>query len=161
MTHKNKPSAEATAKQVVADLREAQEALKFVDNRPTRERLELLLSRAELRVRDLQELLTGEEEPDRPEAASTEEFARVLTMIKAKWPDRERLALITDMGRFGHYTSVQVRALLEAFDFDDNKVEAAIMLYPKLTDPESFFQSLEAIDASFKREEVRTKLNLK
>jgi hypothetical protein len=161
MTNHNKSSAEAIAKQVVADLREAQEVLKFVHDRPTRERLELLLSRAELRVRDLQELLTVEEEPDKPVPASPEEFARVLTMIKAKWPDRERLALIADMGRFGHYTSAQVRALLEAFDFDDNKVEAAVMLYPKLTDPENFFQSLEAIDSSFKREEVRTKLNLK
>jgi lipoate synthase len=127
----------------------------------TSERLELLLSRAELRVRELQQLLTVAEDPDRPEAPSTEDFARVLTAIKAKWPDSERLALITDMGRSGHYASAQVRAMLETFDFDDNKVEAAIRLYPKLTDPENFFQALEAIDSSFKRDEVRTKLNLK
>src|SRR5262245_18398833 len=113
MTSKNTTAVEATTKHILADLHEAQEVLKSVFDRLTRERLELLLSRAELRVRDVQQLLTVAEEPDRPEAPSTEDFASVLTAIKAKWPDRERLALITDMGRSGHYTSAQVRAMLE------------------------------------------------
>jgi len=105
--------------------------------------------------------MTGSPDPDQPVAASSSDFAAVLKAVKAKWPDKERLTLIHDMGTSGHYTSAQVRALLETFDFDDSKVEAAARLYPQVTDPEHFFQALAAIDSSFKRDEARARLNLK
>src|SRR5579859_1368518 len=51
--------ARAAARDLASDLREARELLKKVNDRRTRERLELLLSRAELRAADLQKDLAA------------------------------------------------------------------------------------------------------
>lgn len=161
MTSNDKTLAAATIKQVVAELREAQVVLKSIADGRTRERLELHLSRAELGVQDLQQLLTVTEDPDRPEAPSREDFAAVLAAIAAKFPDSEKLSLVKDMSGSGHFTCAQARAMLETFAFDDNKVEAAVLLHSKLIDPENFFQALQAVDSSFRQDEIRTKLNLK
>ena len=157
--HKEHTPPEATASQVLADLREARGMLDSIRQPQVRERLDLLLARAELGADDLRRHLAGPPGPPGPHgpheppgphgppAATPEDFDIILQAIKKRWPDRERVALIREMGTGGRFTSAQVRALLERFDFDDDRVEAAVLLYPKVVDQESFFQVLDALSS--------------
>lgn len=163
---------EAAVSQILADLREARGMLDSVEPSKVRERIDLLLARAELEADELHRRLAGPPRPPRPHgphgpgghdgppAVRPEEFEIILEAIKKRWPDRERVALIREMGTGGRFTSAQVRALLERFDFDDYRVEAAVLLYPKVVDRETFFQALEAFKFPFSRDEVRKRLEL-
>ena len=160
MTQKEPPAPEETVSQVLADLREARGMLGSIRQSQVRERLDLLLARAELGIDDLRRHLAEPPGSHRPSAATAEDFGAILQAIKKRWPDRERLALIREMGTGGRFTSAQVRVLLETFDFDDARVEAAVELYPKVVDRESFFQALDAFKFPIKRDEVRARLDL-
>ncbi len=155
MTDDEQSDLEKTVSQVLADLHDASESLWAVTDRRTHEHLELLLTRIELGVNELSKHLS-----DHPAPATPEAFDALLKAIKAKWPDDERLKVISDMGPAGHYSSSQVAALLETFDFDTNKVEAAVRLYPKVVDQENFYQALDAIDEPW-RDTARDRLHLK
>ena len=171
MHEKHKPP-EATVSQILADLREARGMLSSVKPSQVRERLDLLLARAELEAGELNRHLAGTPRPlgphgahgpgehHGPPAVRPEEFDIILEAIRKRWPDRERVALIRKMGTGGRFTSAQVRALLETFNFDDDRVEAAVLLYPKVVDREVFFQALEAFKFPFSRDEVRKRLEL-
>ncbi len=176
--HKEHTPPEATISQILADLREARGMLDSIAPSQLREHLDRLLARAELKADDLRRHLAGPPGapephgppgpprpheppgPHGPPAATPDDFDTILQAIKKRWPDRERVALIREMGTGGRFTSAQVRALLERFDFDDDRVEAAVLLYPKVTDRESFFQVLDTFKFSFRRDEVRKRLNL-
>ena len=162
---------EAAVSQILADLREARGLLDSVEPSKVRERIDLLLARAELEADELHRRLAGPRPPGHPgphgaaghhgpPAVGPEEFDIILEAIKKRWPDRERVALIREMGTGGRFTSAQVRALLETFNFDDDRVEAAVLLYPKVVDRETFFQALEAFTFPFNRDEVRKRLEL-
>src|SRR5262245_15935370 len=92
----SKPSpaaAEAKAREVMADLREARELVRDVNDRRTRERLELVLGRAELRMHDVLNHLGGSGSAARPAATSAEDFARLMKSLKAEAFDDKKLAL--------------------------------------------------------------------
>jgi hypothetical protein len=60
-----------------------------------------------------------------------------------------------------HRLSVQQASqLLPLFDFSSDRVEAAVAIYPRLVDPENFFQLYSAFDFESDKEEVRKKLGL-
>ncbi len=179
--HEEHTPLEATVSQILADLREARGMLHSIKPLETRKRLDLLLARAELGAGDLCRQMAGPPGPSGPHgpheasghhgphetpghhgppAVAPEEFDIILEAIKKRWPDRERVALIREMGTGGRFTSAQVRAMLERFDFDDYRVEAAVLLYPKVVDRETFFQALEAFKFPFSRDEVRKRLEL-
>lgn len=184
MEHKDPIALEETISQILADVREARGTLDAIREPQVRERLDLLLARAELEADELRRHLAGSPRPPRPHgppgppgphvppgppgphgphgspAATPEGFEIILEAIKKRWPDRERVALIREMGTGGRFTSAQVRAMLERFDFDDYRVEAAVLLYPKVVDRENLIQALEAFKFPFSRDEVRKRLEL-
>lgn len=154
-------AAAEAARQVAADLKEARDLLRKVTDKPTRERLELLLTRSELRLAELQKNVARLTAPARPTAASAEDFARVLKGVKAESFDDRKVSFIEDFGKGRHYTSAQVRELLAAFSFDQGRAKAAIALYPRVIDPDNFFTALEVFTFESGRNEVREKLKLK
>jgi hypothetical protein len=162
---KDKPSpaskAEAEARSLAADLREARELLKKAPNKQTREQLELVLSRAELRAIDLQKALAALAGPAKPVPTAPEAFAKVLKGLKAESFDKDKLAFLKGLGGASRYTSEQARELLQAFSFDDHRVTAALLLHPRLTDPGNFFTALEAFSFKSNRDKVREKLKIK
>jgi Domain of unknown function (DUF4476) len=161
---KDKPSpaasARAAARDLASDLREARELLKKVNDRKTRERLELLLSRAELRAADIQRDLAALAAPPRV-ALSPDEFAKFLKGLKANAFDDGKVPFVEEYARTRWFSSAQAREVLKAFAFDDGRIKAAVALYPRLTDPENFFTVLDAFAFDSSRKALREKLKLK
>ena len=70
------------------------------------------------------------------------------------------LGVLRDACRANHFTVGQAVTLVGLFDFGDDKVSAAAMLYPRLVDPENFYQVYGAFDFDSDKEELRERLGL-
>ena len=157
------PRAElaVAAKELAADLKEARELLKKVTDKATRERLELLITRSELKALELEKVLTSTA-TTRPQAlaVSAENFAKLLKGLKAESFDDGKASFVATFATNGRLNCEQARELLKTFSFDDGRSKAAIALYPRLTDPENFFTVLEVFSFDSSRSAVREKLKL-
>jgi hypothetical protein len=153
-------AAEAAAREIAADLREARELTRRVGDRATRERLELLLTRIELRALDLQKaaVATG---PVKPQPTTPENFEKVLKAMQGESFDAGKTRLAGELAKTHHFSCEQLKQLLKLFSFDDGRVTAAVALHPRLTDPENFFTVLEVITFESSRQSVRDKLKIK
>ena len=154
-------SLAATAKEVAADLKEVRELLKKVTDKATRERIELLVTRSELKAMELERSLAGVAVTAQPMGISAENFAKLLKGLKAESFDDGKVGFIATFAANGRLTSEQARDLLKTFSFDDGRVKSAVKLYPRLTDPENFFTVLEVFSFDSSRNAVREQLKLK
>jgi prepilin-type processing-associated H-X9-DG protein len=112
-----------------------------------------LLSRTQVRARAT---IAGGE----PLALSPERFAEVLKSLRAETFDTGKLSFIRSLESSQGFTSLQVRQLLEDFDFDNDRVDAAVLLHPHVVDPENFFMVLEAFTFDDGRRKVRERLKM-
>jgi hypothetical protein len=154
------PAPAETARQIAADLKEARGLLKGVSDKKTRERLELLIGRAELAAGDLRQQLAGREKA-KPGGMTAEDFAKVLKGIKGQSFDDGKVGFVKGLGKTVRFSSAQVKQLLATFSFDAGRTEAAVLLYPMVADPEFFFEALEAFSFESSRKAVRERLGIK
>jgi hypothetical protein len=160
---KDNPSAAlATAvKEMAADLREARELIKKVADKPTRERLELLITRSELRAVEIEKSLATATPAGATAPLPAEDFAKLLKGLKAEAFDEGKASFVALFAAKGRLTCAQAKEMLKAFSFDEDRIKSAVVLYPRLTDPENFFTVLDVFTFGGSKEEVRKKLNVK
>jgi hypothetical protein len=161
----DKPAPAAAAlvasKSLAADLREARDLLTRVNDRLTRDRLELLLTRAELRLGDVQRNLAVLNSAAAPQPISQDDLDNLLKALRAQPFDNNKVPFITNIAPTRHFSSTQVRELLKTFAFDDGRGQAAVILYPRTTDPGNFFMALDVFTFDINKKAVREKLKLK
>jgi hypothetical protein len=153
--------ASAAVKEIAADLREARDLLKMPPDKSKRERMELLLTRAELKAGDVQKELAALGTAPRLQAVSADEFAKVLKAVKAPPFDDAKLSVVEALALGRYYTCAQVKDMLRSFAFDDGRVKAAVALYPQVTDQANFGSVLDAFAFEANRKAVRDKLKLR
>lgn len=151
----------ATAKQMAADLREALDLVNTLPKGKTRDRLELLLRRAQDKADDIKSDMAALAAAAKPAAVSEADFAKILAGLKAQTFDKDKVPFVENLGKSRHYTCAQVGALLKVFSFDDGRGKAAVALYPQILDPENFFTVLEVFTFDSGRKAVREQLKLK
>lgn len=160
---KDSPSAAllTKAKEMAADLKEARELLAKVADKPTRERLELLITRSELRAVELEKSLAGIAPAASAPPLSAEDFAKLMKSLKAESFDEGKASFVALFAQKGRLTCEQAKEILKAFSFDDDRVKSAVLLYPRVTDPENFFKVLDVFSFSSSKDEVRKKIGAK
>lgn len=160
----NHAAIAAAAKELAVDLKEARELIKKVTDKATRERLELLITRSELKALEFEKAIAGAATvttTTAPMAISQENFAKLLKGLKAEAFDDGKASFVASFAAQSHLSCAQARELLKAFSFDDGRIKSAVALYPRLTDKENFFTVLDVFSFDASRTEVRQKLNLK
>lgn len=151
----------AATNRIVTDLRDAREIVKAVPDQWTRERLELLLSRAELAARDLQQQAIAQQQlaqKPRPVAMPPADFARFLTALSGNSFDDGRLAIVKTLGT-ARLTAAQGKEILKKFAFDKGREDAAVFIYPLLVDPHLFSVTLEAMSFEKSRRDVMSRIS--
>ena len=154
-------SAKAAAKDVAADLREARELVKKINDKKLRTRLELLLARSELKTLDIQKNLTVLASLPKRVPVSADELAKFVKGLKANAFDTEKAAFVETNAKTRWFTSAQARDILKLFAFDDGRVKAGVALYPRVSDPENWFVVDEAFTFDGGRKALREKLKIK
>jgi hypothetical protein len=154
-------AAAASLKELAADLKEARDLAKKVTDRTTRDRLELLITRSELKVLELEKAFAGTSGGTSSPPITAENFAKLLKGLDAESFDDDKASFVATFAVHGRLTSEQARQLLKQFSFDEGRVKSAALLYPRVTDPENFFTVLDVFTFDSSRSELRKRLNLK
>jgi hypothetical protein len=74
--------------------------------------------------------------------------------------DAGRMSFLKAAFRTRSFTSEEVQAILKTFDFDDLRADAAVLLYPRVSDKDRFIWSLDAFQFDAGREAVLRRLRL-
>ena len=152
---RKKSPREVTAGKIASDLKEARGLLKDVSDRKTREKLELLIGRAELAAKDLQ----GELAAAAPLAAlSKDDFAKILKGLKDQSFDDGKVKYVSAMPKSTRITSAQAKEMLSSFSFDRDRIGAAVALHALVVDPELFVTVLDAFSFKSSKDEVLSKI---
>jgi hypothetical protein len=123
--------------QIARDLREARTAAGRIGDRALRERIEGLLGRAELRARDLSdELSRARPAPHQPAGPlPAPEFDKLLKGLKAEPFDDGKLTYVENFASRVPLSCAQAATLLGSFAFDEKRIDALKVIYPRLVDP--------------------------
>lgn len=91
---------------------------------------------------------------------SDSRFMQLLKGLSAESFDEGKISYVMQVGRSHHFTSAQTSKLLSVFDFDDERVNAAVALYPYVVDHENFPAVLKVFSFDDGRETVIKKLKM-
>jgi hypothetical protein len=88
------------------------------------------------------------------------DYGEASSMLRTARFDDERLEVIGMVARNGRFTVAEIQGLVRDFDFDSNRGEALILLYPACVDPQRYGLALGELRFSSTREDVRRRLRL-
>jgi hypothetical protein len=130
--------------QIVRDLSKARGVAQKVGDRATREKLELILSQAELRARNLSDdLAKAKAAPMAPPILSAAELDKLVNGLAKEPFDPGKYTYLENFGASSPMTCQQAARLLKSFTFDEQRIKAAKLLYPKLVDRQNFNDVLD------------------
>lgn len=88
------------------------------------------------------------------------QFYRMVAQIEDEPFPSGKLSIISMAVDYNYFTSAQVYTVLNALTFPSDKVEAAVLLYPMVLDPDAFYQVFGAFTFESSKEEVRARLGI-
>ena len=92
---------------------------------------------------------------EKPKPMTEEQFRRLLETLKDESFSDTKLDILKEAARYNWFTSEQVARILEVFDFDEDRLKAAKMLYPRVVDKENFYIVYSRFEFSSTKEELR------
>jgi hypothetical protein len=148
--------ARRSIQEVRENLRQAQDVLSQMPEGRGRTRLEALLRQAQDNTAQALWELDGK---GRREPISPENFAQLKKQLLLQGFDDKRVAFLRAASPRNFFTSRQVREILTIFRFDPERGEAAVALYPRMTDPGNFFQVLDVFLFESERQKVLMRIS--
>lgn len=145
------------AEQLIDEARmELAEAQSLVDaaahSQSARSRLRSSLSDLDGTLRTLDRTLDG---PTGPQVVSSQDLSRIRSSIAAESFSDDRLAILRDASRGRYFTSAQVLSMMELFSFSDDKVEAAVILFPRVVDQQNWYTVYSGLTFSSDKDRLR------
>lgn len=137
------------------DMRAARNLLPNVADTETRSRLERLLDHADNSLARAQSDVRILARAGAWEAMPREAFAEALETVKGGGFDDGKLDAVLLLCKHNYFTSRQAAAMMALFAFDDDRVKAAMALYPRTTDPGNFFIVLKTFTYDFEKSKIR------
>ncbi len=87
-------------------------------------------------------------------------FADLLNQMKELSFANDQLAYLRDASRRNRFLTSQVLQVVQLFDFDKDRVEAAAILYPRTLDRDNFYQVQKAMEFEQGREALRKRIRI-
>lgn len=82
------------------------------------------------------------------------QFSQFIVALKKNSFDESKLAFVQQQARITSFSSSQIRAILKTFSFDDDRVNAAKVLYPNCVDKPNFYIVYDAFSFDSSRKEL-------
>lgn len=89
-----------------------------------------------------------------------EEFKHFLSAVSDQMFTKDQIAYIRDAAHYNRFTSAQVKAILELFTWDSEKLEVLKALAPSLTDGYRIHEIIESFDFSSEKDKARKILGI-
>ena len=91
---------------------------------------------------------------------SPSDLERILEVLEAESFSDGKLSALRSVIPNRYFTVSQVIRLMDNFDFGDDKVSAASLLFPQVEDPENWYRVYGALDFDSDREALRGRTGL-
>ncbi len=91
---------------------------------------------------------------------SSRELKKILSAMDSEAFSDGRLDILRSASNRRSFTVAQVKEIMEAFPFGDDKVRAAAMLFPQVTDTENWYTVYAALDFDSDRKALRAKTGI-
>ena len=91
---------------------------------------------------------------------SSRELKKILSAMDSEAFSDGRLDILRSASNRRSFTVAQVKEIMEAFPFGDDKVKAAAMLFPQVTDTENWYTVYAALDFDSDRKALRVKTGI-
>lgn len=95
-----------------------------------------------------------------PQPMNSAQFSSLTGAINSEAFGDGKLRTLQSASSGSFFTSQQAKSLVSLYTFGDDKIEAAVMLYPRVLDPENFYIVYGAFNFESEKEEVRQRLGL-
>jgi DNA mismatch repair ATPase MutL len=95
---------------------------------------------------------------DAREAMSQVRFAAFLGQIRNEDFSSGRLRVVKMAAQHNFFTSAQITAVVHTMTFSTNRVESAVMLYPRVLDQDAYYQVFAAFTFESNKRDVRKRL---
>lgn len=109
-------------------------------------------------------MVRNEFDPERlvhpKQPVSDDDFAKLLTSLQSQSLDDGKVSFIKLISHTNAFTCDQVRQILRELSFDQGREQAAVILYPRVTDPKNFFTVFEVFTFDQARSSVNKRLKL-
>ena len=109
-------------------------------------------------VLDLKTATRPREAPPRTGLGS--EFDSLMQSLRSNSFDEGRVAFVKVMAKNRTFNVDQVRAVMQEMSFDRGRVDAAVILYPRMTDPQNAYRLLDTMSFDAGRQELIARLGL-
>jgi hypothetical protein len=109
-------------------------------------------------IRDEPHAVVVVEEHHDHSTCSESDFGSVLQAVAGETFSRSKLELLRDVSIDRWYSSSQVRRMLDEFKFDNDKVEAAVVMHPRVVDLQNWFKVHDAFTFDSSKDELRQRV---
>jgi Domain of unknown function (DUF4476) len=148
--------------EIVKDLREARLIAARVGDKATRDKLDLILGQAEARARNLSDdLARAKSAPMAPAVLTAADIDKLVNGLSKEPFDPGKLTYLENFGASNPLTCQQAARLLKGFTFDEGRIKAAALLYPKLVDRQNFNEVLDTFVFDTNKAAARKAVGLK
>ncbi|MFT5683546.1 MAG: hypothetical protein ACI8RZ_004478 [Myxococcota bacterium] len=106
-------------------------------------------------VFELEAALSASYGPQQPVATSPQELARIRGAVAAESFSDDQLAVLQAASHGRRFTAAQVMTLMSQFSFSDDRIDAAVMLYPQVVDPQNWYTVYGALTFSSDKAKLR------
>lgn len=139
---------------MLRDLQEARELVKRMPTSPQRDRLELLLTRTELQVKQQSANLGGA----KPHAMSNEDYYKFMASFRKQAFDKDKYTFLENNLQTHFVTSEQAASIMKELSFDTDRIRAAVFLHKHVTDPEYFYRVLDVFSFDTSKKTVTERI---
>ena len=141
--------------EVYEDLGDLRSLAASVGNSQLRRQLYREIGDLEGSVSDLEVTIERLHGPAVPAACSPQEFSRIYSAVSAENFGDDQLAVLRSASQGRRFSSTQVASLMNLFDFSDDRIEAAVLLYPQVTDPQNWYTVYGALTFASDKTELK------
>lgn len=89
---------------------------------------------------------------------SRSELEAVIERIDAAAYADDQLTLVRSVAKGGYFTADQVVAIMKACDWEDTRIEAAVLMYPRIVDADQAYRVYDGLTYASSRTTLRNRL---
>jgi hypothetical protein len=157
-TERDQPGSNKAANDPVntmlRDLQEARDLVKRIPASPQRDRIELLLTRTELQLKQQSANLGGV----KPHAMSNEDYFKFMASFRRQAFDKDKYTFLENNLATHFLTSEQAAGIVRELSFDTDRIRAAVFLHKHVTDPEYFYRVLDVFSFETSKKTVTERI---
>ena len=90
----------------------------------------------------------------------SEEFAVFIAHLRAESFSSDRLSLVRTVAADNYFTTAQVATVIREMSFSSDRVDCAVLLYPRVVDQSDFYRTYSAFTFDSSKREVQARLGI-